>query len=187
MILVTGVEELDDRLDTVFGYKRTDLKKRSETWISAARTALDLAGWQSEAKFRSLQTIHLIIYTSLVSFWRSNRKVTNGIWLSAALQIAQTLGLHQLGSEDTTMPPDDPGLPHGACALKRQMALRIWHHLVRAACSAMRGERSRLCRTDVFRPDDEFQSASSLHRPHGGHKLRHPRQHCTFMPSAGGR
>jgi hypothetical protein len=51
-------------------------------------------------------------------------------WFASAIRIAQRMGLHRLGDDPETMPPDDPALPHGKNSLKREMAVRLFHMLV---------------------------------------------------------
>ena len=51
-------------------------------------------------------------------------------WFSSAVRVAQRLGLHRLGSNSQVMPPDDPALPPGSNSLKRETAVRLFHHLV---------------------------------------------------------
>jgi len=52
------------------------------------------------------------------------------IWFSSAVRVAQRLGLHRLGSNPQVMPVDDPALPPGSNSLKRETAVRLFHHLV---------------------------------------------------------
>ena len=48
------------------------------------------------------------------------------------LRLAQQLKYHRLGGKEdsNTMPTAvDIGLPHGNCAIRRQLAIRLWSHL----------------------------------------------------------
>lgn len=38
----------------------------------------------------------------------------------------EALGLHTLGSTDSTMPKEDPCLPSVRCPFRRQVGLRVW-------------------------------------------------------------
>lgn len=51
-------------------------------------------------------------------------------WVASGIRVAQRLGLHRLGHNPQTMPPDDPALPPGKNAMKRDMAVRLWNQLV---------------------------------------------------------
>lgn len=50
--------------------------------------------------------------------------------LAAGVRIAQQMGLHKLGSDPSTMPPEDPALPPGVNTLRREIPIRLFYVLL---------------------------------------------------------
>ncbi|KAK4705474.1 hypothetical protein P7C70_g726, partial [Phenoliferia sp. Uapishka_3] len=98
-------------------------------WFAAAQRFLSLGDWLGAPQARSIMTVILLgQYVQIASFGgQANRFLT---WLASAIRIAQILGLHQLGDNPESMPPDDPCFPPGKNSVKREGALRIFGALV---------------------------------------------------------
>lgn len=93
-------------------------------WSEAAQKALIRSDWAGNPQARVVQAIILKI--------GSSRPRTQGpegnfyIWLSVAIRICEMLGLHKLGTSSSIMPVDDAAWPVAPCALKRELAKRVW-------------------------------------------------------------
>ncbi|GAA5853704.1 hypothetical protein JCM8547_007418 [Rhodosporidiobolus lusitaniae] len=111
------------------GIPESDLKELPSVWHDAALRALTLGEWGGTPRIRTIQTVILMQqYIQLSSSSGQSGRILN--WVSSAIRIAQRLGLHRLGSNPETMPPDDPALPPGSNSLKRETAVRLFHNLV---------------------------------------------------------
>lgn len=64
-------------------------------------------------------------------------------YLTTAFRQAVALGWHRLGNDPHIMPgpDDDPGLPRGPCALRRQAVLLVWSSLAFATVVTTAGKR----------------------------------------------
>ncbi|GAA5825755.1 hypothetical protein JCM11251_000359 [Rhodosporidiobolus azoricus] len=122
-----GKEEDDDPLKE---YSEEQKKLLPERWFAASMRALRLAEWETVPRVRTIQTI--VLFTQYLQLSSASRGQPSqlAMWLSGAIRLAQVLGLHRLGSNPETMPPDDPAWPPGKNSLKREMAKRLWAVLV---------------------------------------------------------
>lgn len=134
------------------GLAESDLRDLPSVWHDAALRALQLGEWGGTPRIRTIQCVILFgqcAYCSPALFSKReadllSRVISTDIqissssgqqgrflgWAASAIRVAQRMSLHRLGSDPQTMPPDDPALPPGQNSLKRQMAVRLWHHLV---------------------------------------------------------
>lgn len=130
------------------GLQEADLRDLPSVWHDAALRALQLGEWGGTPRIRTLQCCILLgqcaspsLALSLVAdsprpcadIQISSSSGQQGRflgWAASAFRVAQRMGLHRLGSDPQKMPPDDPALPPGCNSLKREMAVRLWHHLV---------------------------------------------------------
>ncbi|GAA5972560.1 hypothetical protein JCM11641_001900 [Rhodosporidiobolus odoratus] len=111
------------------GLSEQDLKDLPSVWHDAALRALQLGEWGGTPRIRTIQCILLMQqYIQLSSSSGQQGRILG--WISSAVRCAQRMGLHRLGSNPKTMPPDDPALPPGSNALKRETAVRLFNHLV---------------------------------------------------------
>ncbi|BGP15860.1 hypothetical protein JCM10213v2_003849 [Rhodosporidiobolus nylandii] len=101
-----------------------------ERWFAASMRALKLAEWESVPRVRSIQTIILFTQYLQLSSATRGQPSQQPLWLAGAIRLAQVLGLHLLGNNPETMPPEDPAWPPGRNSLKREMAKRLWAVLV---------------------------------------------------------
>ncbi|GAA5938050.1 hypothetical protein JCM3775_005323 [Rhodotorula graminis] len=111
------------------GLSESDLKDLPSVWHDAALRALQLGEWGGTPRIRVIQCVVLMGQYIQVSSSSGQQGRFLG-WAASAYRVAQRMGLHRLGSDPQTMPPDDPALPPGANALKRELAVRLFHHLV---------------------------------------------------------
>lgn len=96
-----------------------------------AHRLLDLGDWRGRPQARSVYTILMIAQFQQLCASTVGGQATRFLSLIAgAVRIAQILGLHQLGSSDESMPPDDLAWPPGKNSMKRQAAIRLWGVLV---------------------------------------------------------
>ncbi|KAJ7066396.1 hypothetical protein C8F01DRAFT_1123116 [Mycena amicta] len=110
-------------------YPAADVASLPRVWHRTAELALHASNWAAKPQLRAVQAILLKI-----SYERPGSQSVDGsdegtsffVWLAAATRICQLLGLHRLGSDPNTMPPDDPALPAQPCLLKRELAKRIF-------------------------------------------------------------
>ncbi|KAJ6561898.1 hypothetical protein B0H19DRAFT_1142964 [Mycena capillaripes] len=110
-------------------YPASDVAGLPKVWSRTAELALHASSWAAKPQLRAVQAILLKI-----SYERPGSQSTEDadegtsffVWLAAATRICQLLGLHRLGSDPNTMPPDDPALPAQPCLLKRELAKRIF-------------------------------------------------------------
>ncbi|BGP55261.1 hypothetical protein JCM8202v2_002859 [Rhodotorula sphaerocarpa] len=111
-------------------YSQEQLKALPERWFGASMRALKLAEFETVPRIRSIQTI--VLFTQYLQLSSASRGQPSQlvVWLAAAIRLAQVLGLHLLGSNPETMPPEDPAFPPGKNSLKREMAKRLWAVLV---------------------------------------------------------
>ncbi|GAA5981930.1 hypothetical protein JCM10908_004671 [Rhodotorula pacifica] len=111
-------------------YTQEQLKALPERWFSASMRALKLAEFETVPRIRSIQTI--VLYTQYLQLSSASRGQPSQlvVWLATAIRLAQVFGLHLLGSNPETMPPEDPAFPPGKNSLKREMSKRLWAVLV---------------------------------------------------------
>ncbi|ORY84680.1 hypothetical protein BCR35DRAFT_302998, partial [Leucosporidium creatinivorum] len=111
------------------GLSEADMRDLPAVWHDGALRALQLAEWGGTPRIRTIQTIILFVqYIQLSSPSGQQGRVLG--WVASAIRVAQRMGLHRLGSNPETMPPDDPALPPGKNSLKREMCIRLFHSLV---------------------------------------------------------
>ncbi|BGP50795.1 hypothetical protein JCM10450v2_006721 [Rhodotorula kratochvilovae] len=111
------------------GLSESDLKDLPSVWHDAALRALQLGEWGGTPRIRTIQCI--VLFGQYIQISSSSGQQGRFLgWAASAFRVAQRMGLHRLGSDPKTMPPDDPALPPGCNAFKREMAVRLWHHLV---------------------------------------------------------
>lgn len=75
----------------------------------------------------------IVLFTQYLQLCSANRGQPAQLvtWLAGAIRLAQVLGLHLLGCNPETMPPqDDPAFPPGKNSFKRESAKRLWGVLV---------------------------------------------------------
>ncbi|ORY80238.1 hypothetical protein BCR35DRAFT_304422 [Leucosporidium creatinivorum] len=102
---------------------------------AVAHRLLDLGDWRGRPQARSVYTILMIAQFQQLCASTVGGQATRFLSLIAgAVRIAQILGLHQLGSSDEIMPPDDPAWPPGKNSMKRQAAIRLWSTLTFIDC-----------------------------------------------------
>ncbi|GAA5861890.1 hypothetical protein JCM3774_001341 [Rhodotorula dairenensis] len=111
-------------------YTQEQLKALPERWFGASMRALKLAEFETVPRIRSIQTI--VLYTQYLQLSSASRGQPSQlvVWLATAIRLAQVFGLHLLGSNPETMPPEDPAFPPGKNSLKREMSKRLWAVLV---------------------------------------------------------
>ncbi|GAA5980707.1 hypothetical protein JCM5350_006359 [Sporobolomyces pararoseus] len=111
-------------------YSPSQLEALPERWFGIAMRAMRLGEWETIPRIRSVQTI--ILFTQYLQLSSSSRGQPSQlvVWLAGAIRLAQVLGLHLLGSNPETMPPEDPAFPPGRSSVKREMAKRLWAVLV---------------------------------------------------------
>ncbi|GAA5911475.1 uncharacterized protein JCM6883_005771 [Sporobolomyces salmoneus] len=127
---------LDSKASTESGpsplsaYSPSQLEALPERWFGIAMRAMRLGEWETVPRIRSIQTI--ILFTQYLQLSSSSRGQPSQlvVWLAGAIRLAQVLGLHLLGSNPETMPPEDPAFPPGRSSVKREMAKRLWAVLV---------------------------------------------------------
>ncbi|CEQ42906.1 SPOSA6832_04777 [Sporobolomyces salmonicolor] len=118
------------------GLTEQDLKDLPSVWHDAALRALQLGEWGGTPRVRTIQCIILFGQCPSKHYFHIQIASSSGQqgrflgWAASAIRVAQRMGLHRLGSNPQTMPPDDPALPPGTNSLKREMAVRLFHHLV---------------------------------------------------------
>lgn len=111
------------------GLAEPDLRDLPSVWHDAALRALQLGEWGGTPRIRTIQCV--ILFGQYIQISSSSGQQGRFLgWAASAIRVAQRMSLHRLGSDPQTMPPDDPALPPGQNSLKRQMAVRLWHHLV---------------------------------------------------------
>ncbi|KAJ7679161.1 hypothetical protein DFH06DRAFT_1165857 [Mycena polygramma] len=131
MVLVWATSSLSasNMPEALKHYPASDVAGLPQVWSRTAELALNASSWAAKPQLRAVQAILLKI-----SYERPGSQSTDDadegtsffVWLAAATRICQLLGLHRLGSDPDTMPPDDPALPAQPCLLKRELAKRIW-------------------------------------------------------------
>ncbi|GAA6020296.1 hypothetical protein JCM11491_005321 [Sporobolomyces phaffii] len=138
------------------GLDEEGLKDLPSVWHDASLRALQLGEWGGSPRIRTIQCI--ILQGQYIQLFSSSGQTGRYLgWFASGVRVAQRLGLHRLGSDPNRMPPDDPALPPGSNNLKREIAVRLWHHLVNI---------------------DSFLSDSPLFRCY----LLHPSQYNTARP-----
>ncbi|SCV73560.1 BQ2448_7486 [Microbotryum intermedium] len=116
-------------LSLFHGLTERELQDLPSVFHDAALRALQLGEWGGTPRIRTIQTIILFgQYIQLSS--QSGQQGRYLGWAASGIRIAQRLGLHRLGSNPRTMPPDDPALPPGVNSLKRETAVRLFNYLV---------------------------------------------------------
>ncbi|GAA5916265.1 hypothetical protein JCM8208_001719 [Rhodotorula glutinis] len=111
------------------GLSEAELTDLPSVWHDAALRALQLGEWGGTPRIRTVQCAVLLGQYIQVSSSSGQQGRFLG-WAASAYRVAQRMGLHRLASDPQTMPPDDPALPPGSNAVKREVAVRLWHHLV---------------------------------------------------------
>ncbi|GAA6027400.1 hypothetical protein JCM8097_007831 [Rhodosporidiobolus ruineniae] len=116
--------------DPLLVYSEEQRRESPERWFAASMRALRLAEWETVPRVRTIQTI--VLYTQYLQLSSASRgqPAHLALWLAGAIRLSQVLGLHLLGSNPETMPPEDPAWPPGRNSLKREMAKRLWAVLV---------------------------------------------------------
>lgn len=133
------------------GLDEAGLKDLPSVWHDASLRALQLGEYGGTPRIRTIQCAPYFSYSTVstlcadplgsfrcvilfgqyIQIFSSSGQTGRYLgWFASAVRVAQRLGLHRLGSRDETMPPDDPALPPGSNSLKREMAVRLFHHLV---------------------------------------------------------
>ncbi|KAJ7108067.1 hypothetical protein C8R43DRAFT_189507 [Mycena crocata] len=111
-------------------YPASDVASLPKIWYRTAELALHASSWAAKPQLRAVQAMLLKISYERPGSQSSGDDADEGtsffVWLAAATRICQLLGLHRLGSDPSTMPPDDPALPARPCLLKRELAKRIF-------------------------------------------------------------
>ncbi|GAA5885271.1 hypothetical protein JCM16303_005980 [Sporobolomyces ruberrimus] len=111
------------------GLDEDGLKDLPSVWHDASLRALQLGEYGGTPRIRTLQCV--ILFGQYIQIFSSSGQTGRYLgWFAAAVRVAQRMGLHRLGSNTKIMPPDDPALPPGSNSLKREMAVRLFHHLV---------------------------------------------------------
>ncbi|KAJ5628499.1 hypothetical protein N7490_010727 [Penicillium lividum] len=107
------------------GYTHQRLNELISKYHAVSMKALYLGDAMSTPRVRTIQAVILFNqFFQLSSAWRKADTMLN--WNALAIRTAQLMGLHRLGSNPETMPPDDPAWPPGKNAVKRHMGLRVW-------------------------------------------------------------
>ncbi|SGZ02009.1 BQ5605_C033g11180 [Microbotryum silenes-dioicae] len=116
-------------LSLFHGLTERELQDLPSVFHDASLRALQLGEWGGTPRIRTIQTIILFgQYIQLSS--QSGQQGRFLGWAASGIRIAQRMGLHRLGSNPRTMPPDDPALPPGVNSLKRETAVRVFNYLV---------------------------------------------------------
>ncbi|GAA5932537.1 uncharacterized protein JCM15063_001253 [Sporobolomyces koalae] len=111
------------------GLDEEGLKDLPSVWHDAALRALQLGEYGGTPRIRAIQCI--ILFGQYIQVFSSSGQTGRFLgWFASAVRVAQRMGLHRLGTDLRTMPPDDPALPPGTNSFKREMAVRLFHHLV---------------------------------------------------------
>ncbi|GAA5864390.1 hypothetical protein JCM3774_002775 [Rhodotorula dairenensis] len=111
------------------GLAESDLRDLPSVWHDAALRALQLGEWGGTPRIRTIQCV--ILFGQYIQISSSSGQQGRFLgWAASAIRVAQRMSLHRLGNDPQNMPPDDPALPPGQNSVKRQMAVRLWHHLV---------------------------------------------------------
>ncbi|GAA6015457.1 hypothetical protein JCM10207_008601 [Rhodosporidiobolus poonsookiae] len=106
-----------------------ELSSSIPAYLEASRAALDCGDAFGSAKLRSIQSVVLLAPLALNS-GLPQRVETVIPYVAAAVRLCQQLKLDKLGSDPTSMPPEDPALPTGTNSLRREMAIRVFHGLL---------------------------------------------------------
>ncbi|GAA5837244.1 hypothetical protein JCM11251_004944 [Rhodosporidiobolus azoricus] len=111
------------------GLPEADLRELPSVWHDAALRALQIGEWGGTPRIRTVQAVILMTqYIQIASSSGQQGRILG--WVASAIRVAQRMGLHRLGQDREKMPPDDPALPPGKNAVKRETALRLWWMLV---------------------------------------------------------
>lgn len=99
-----SLEEPSNSIDStpLAYFSKDERKTRPAVWFEAAQRALALAEWETIPRVRSIQVI--ILFTQYLQLCTPHRGQPSQLatWLAGAIRIAQTLGLHLLGSNPQT-------------------------------------------------------------------------------------
>ncbi|KAJ7471415.1 hypothetical protein B0H11DRAFT_2039851 [Mycena galericulata] len=112
-------------------YPASDVASLPEVWCRAGEVALQASSWAAKPQLRAVQAILLKISydrPGSQSAGDADEGTSFFVWLAAATRICQLLGLHRLGSDPNTMPPNDSALPAQPCLLKRELAKRLFFY-----------------------------------------------------------
>lgn len=106
-----------------------DLSILPQQYCEAAQAALECGDWTGLPRIRTLQAIAL-----LSPYFLYKGSPATGLrhqtYLGAGIRMCQQLGLHQLGDDPSTMPPEDVSLPSGVNSLRREIPLRLFRNLL---------------------------------------------------------
>ncbi|BGO91559.1 hypothetical protein NBRC10512_003219 [Rhodotorula toruloides] len=131
MTLCLSVNSLESPIESpLCSITAQDLDTLPWKFFECAQSALECGDWTGKPRFRTLQAI--VLFAPFFLF-AGNRAAAerHQTYIGAALRMAQSMGLHQLGSDPSTMPllseedEINSGLPPGVNTLKREMALRM--------------------------------------------------------------
>lgn len=111
------------------GLSEKELQDLPSVWHDSSLRSLQLGEWGGTPRIRTIQTIILFgQYIQLSS--ESGQQGRFSGWAASAIRVAQRLGLHRLGHNPETMPPDDPACPGGKNSHKREMCVRLFNTLI---------------------------------------------------------
>ncbi|KAI5479563.1 cell cycle control protein, Cwf22 [Pseudohyphozyma bogoriensis] len=106
------------------------LPTKELTLVLLNRYYEELGDWQAVPQFRSISTVVLIMqYAHMARMGGGQMSLYFGL-MAGGCRIAQLMGLHKLGEDLKTMPPDDPAFPPGCNSVKRQTAIRGFNSLL---------------------------------------------------------
>ncbi|KAH8929006.1 hypothetical protein BT69DRAFT_1346231 [Atractiella rhizophila] len=136
------------KVPDIFGEQNPEeVKLYPKIWFNASQRLMRLGDYTGVPRIRAIQVI--LLYGPYLQNDRGVKRDGHRylIWLSSGIrigaviyptllhnvlipEIAQTLGLHDLGDDPHMMPPPDPAYPIGVNTLAREMAKRCWNCLV---------------------------------------------------------
>ncbi|KAI5477704.1 hypothetical protein MNV49_005987 [Pseudohyphozyma bogoriensis] len=95
-------------------------------WVEAADKALNVADWSGKPSIRSVQTILLMSY-----YWHNTGNIDKlGVFITAGVRIAQSLGLHTSDQTPVSF-PNDSFRPSGdeLAFFCKELGNRVWWYL----------------------------------------------------------
>lgn len=120
-----GIESADRDLVRELAIDDGDLAQVSQLYHHAAIRFLQLGDYMGVPRIRTLQCI-IILGQVFTAPHFSNKGIRFLNLLGVAARVCQLLGLTKLGHDPSHMPADDPALPPGRNAVKRETAVRIF-------------------------------------------------------------
>jgi hypothetical protein len=130
-VLAWSISAIDPRhANPAAHYSADEVKSLPDIWLRACRRALAAADWASRPQARAIQAILIMISFNRVSTAESGNHFFF-VYLSIAARLTQLLGLHKLSKDPTRMPRPDPAWPEQPCALRRELAKRIFYFVRR--------------------------------------------------------